>query len=281
MMAEPTETQTAPETRAANRKFLMEIAFDGTEFHGWQYQPNGLAVQEVIETKLRGLFGGADIKLFGAGRTDAGVHALGFAAHFSAPESPYIPDWKIHKALNRLLPPLIRIVSFSRVDDPDFHARFSAAGKTYVYVINNGAVSPFTARYSWHLPNCDRVDEMRRALSFLEGTHDFSSFTVERKNIDSAVRTIFKTDVVVFGPYICLVFTGDGFLYKMIRSVTGLIAPVGLGSRTPESVKTVLEAKDRCKAENTSPPNGLFLMKVYYKTDEWKNFRLEKPPFYW
>ena len=130
--------------------FKMEIAFDGTNYRGWQTQPNGITVQQVIEERLGRLFGNIPIRIQGSSRTDSGVHALGMVASFRAPERRNIPDWKILKAMNRLLPEDIRIRSVEVVP-PEFNARFAAKGKSYVYVINSGEINPFTARWSWRL----------------------------------------------------------------------------------------------------------------------------------
>ncbi len=260
------------------RTFRLELSFDGTEYHGWQRQPNGITVQEVLEDRLCHLFNTREIRVQGSSRTDSGVHALGMAASFQAPPSPYIPDWKIKKALNRLLPPSIKIREAVVVED-GFNARFSAHSKAYVYVINTGDLNPFTCRWSWHISDLINSEGMREALSFLEGKHDFSTFTVELDPSKDHVRTILKTDIKKFGPLICIYVLGDGFLYKMVRSMVGAVADVGRGKLTPESVKTMLEAKNRSAARDTAPALGLFLLKVFYD-ESWKDHDFDKPPFW-
>lgn len=259
------------------RNFRMELSFDGSGFHGWQIQPNGISVQELVQGKISTLFGNYPVKLHGSSRTDAGVHALGFAASFKAPESPYIPDWKIKRALNKLLPRDVRILDVNYADD-DFHARFSALAKAYTYVINTGDESPFSAKWSWHVPGCRNIENIKKAASFLPGTHDFSAFTVSRSEIDDPVRTIYRIDTESFGNFICITFLGDGFLYKMVRSIMGSLLKAGTEMLPPESLKELLDSKNRSLGAPTAPPHGLFLVKVFYKK-EWKDFHIEKPPF--
>ena len=261
------------------RTFKMELSFDGTTYHGWQRQDNAITVQEVVEDKLCRLFGNVPIRIQGSSRTDAGVHALGMVASFKAPPSPYIPDWKIKKALNRVLPADIRIRSAEVVDD-SFNARFSAYGKSYVYVINTGDINPFTNRYSWHMSDLTHIDEMADAIKVFQGTHDFSTFTVDRGKIDDPVRTIMRTEVKCFGPLVCCYFLGTGFLYKMVRSMVGSLIFVGRGRLTKEQLQNMLEAKNRAYCKDTAPGGGLFLKKVFYEDGAWNNDILDKPPFW-
>lgn len=261
-------------------RWFMELAYDGTEFSGWQIQPNGITVQEVLEEKLAQIYANQPIRVESSGRTDAGVHALGQTVTFTCPERPVITEWKLLKSLNRMLPESIRIREIKQVYG-DFHARYSALGKAYTYIINKGEQSPFLERWSWHLPqwNACRLQQIRKATSCLEGTHDFSSFTVERKNIDNAVRTIYRIDVQEFGQILCITFLGDGFLYKMIRGIMGTLAFVGSGTLKPDDVTDILNSKNRSLAYDTAPSKGLFLVKVFYKDKEWEDFRLKQPPF--
>ena len=267
----------APAKNGILRNFRMELSFDGTGFHGWQIQPNGISVQELVQNKLSKLFGNYPIKLHGSSRTDAGVHALGFAASFKAPESPYIPDWKIKRALNKLLPRDVRILDVNYAEEA-FHARFSALAKAYTYVINTGDENPFSAKWSWHLPKCRNVENIKQAASFLIGTHDFSAFTVSRSEIDDPVRTIYRIDTEFFGNFLCVTFLGDGFLYKMIRSIMGSLVKTGTDTASPESLKELLDSKNRSLGAPTSPPHGLFLVKVFYE-EYWNDFHISKLPF--
>ena len=261
------------------RNFRMEISFDGTAYHGWQRQPNGITVQEVVEAKLSRLFNTERVKIQGSSRTDSGVHAQGMAVSFEAPESPYIPDWKIKKALNRLLPPDIRIRSVDYAP-PEFNARFSAKGKAYIYVVNTGDLNPFTSRWSHYQPEFTQLEAVREAMGYLEGEHDFSAFTIELVPEKDHVRTMYRLEVKKFGPLVCLCFVGNGFLYKMVRSMTGALLEVGRGRMRPERVAEMLASKDRSMAKDTAPACGLFLMKVFYEEDEWRSFDFDCPPFF-
>jgi len=162
----------------------------------------------------------------------------------------------------------------------DFHARFSALGKAYSYVINTGEESPFDIKWSWQRRNYCKLEALREAASLLEGEHDFSAFTVKRSNIENAVRTVYRIDIQQFGRYLCLSFIGNGFLYKMIRSFVGTLDSVARGKLTPENVKEILESKDRSKGEPTCPPQGLFLIQPFYSPNEWSSFKLPHPPFH-
>ncbi len=258
--------------------YLITIAFNGTSYNGWQSQPCGNTVQDHIVKLLRQLFK-ENIVINGSSRTDSGVHALGMCASFSVPAQPNIPQNNIQNFLNNSLPKTIVITNIKEVKS-DFHARFAACAKTYSFVINkNSYANPFTADLSWHIPNFTYICEVCKALTYLEGDHDFSAFTVKRKEVDNTCRTIYKTEVVEFGNFICINITGSGFLYKMVRSIIGSIFKIGIGSHKPEELKRVLESKMRSEGSKTAPGNGLYLMKVYYKEDEWKSFELKNLPF--
>ncbi len=261
------------------RRFRMEICFDGTEFHGWQRQPNGVTVQEVLEDRMARLFGGLKIKIQGSSRTDSGVHALGLVGSFDAPESPYIPDWKIKRALNRLLPPAIKVRDVSEAP-PKFNARSSAAAKAYAYVVNTGDLNPFTCRWSWHMTDFSRLDAVSEAMKAIVGTHDFSSFAAERERIDDPVRHIMKAELKTFGPLVCLHFVGDGFLYKMVRGMAGTLVDIGRGKLPPSDMARILEAHERSAARDTAPAQGLFLLKVFYEPGSWELHSLDEPPFF-
>ncbi|MFZ2657232.1 MAG: tRNA pseudouridine(38-40) synthase TruA [Victivallales bacterium] len=259
--------------------WFMEIAYDGTDFLGWQVQPDGITVQQVLEEKLAMIYANQIIRANSSGRTDAGVHALGQAVTFTAPCRPIVEDWKLYKALNRMLPPSIRIREVREVEE-SFHARFSASGKAYTYVINRGLPNPFSDRWSWNIGNFSDLCELRKAADCLVGEHDFSSFTVDRKEIDDAVRTIYRIEIQEFGDLVCLTFVGDGFLYKMIRSLMGTLAFAGTGKVKEAEVEEILKSRKRTSAYDTAPAQGLFLMKVFYDEKSMKEFKVEKPPFW-
>ena len=260
-------------------RFLLEICFDGSGYSGWQIQPHCPSVQEVVQKTLTRLYGGQAIHLIGASRTDAGVHALGFAASYLYPAFPAIPDWKVRAALNRLMPPDIRIVSIREVP-LEFHTRYDALGKAYTYVLNLGEETPFSARFSWKPPRPVDPARIADAAPLLTGTHDFSSFVVERSKIPDAVRTIYRIDVQPFGDYLCLTFVGNGFLYKMIRCLVGTLEAVGAGAISRDRVREILERRCRVGAPDTAPARGLFLDRVFYDEAERDAFALERVPFF-
>ena len=261
-----------------HKHFCMEVSYDGSEFFGWQIQPDQVTVQKVVQDTLKQLYGGKYVKVQGSSRTDAGVHALALGVSFTAPTRPDIPMRQIKIALNSLLPSTIRVKSICEVDE-HFNARFSSLGKAYAYVINTDEQVPFSNRYSWHQYKCQNVEEMRKAAQYLIGRHDFSSFTVYRSQIDCAVRTIYDIEFKMIGRYMCIIYKGDGFLYKMIRCLTGALVAVGCNRLTADDIKELLDAKDRGKGQVTAPPQGLFLMKVFYGEDRWQDFELDCLPF--
>lgn len=261
-----------------HKRYLLEIAYDGTDYSGWQIQPHCPAVQEVLQEKLTKLYAGQKIHLIGSSRTDAGVHAQRFAASFLTPKRPDIPPEKVMRAINSQMPVGIKIRTIREVP-LEFHARYDTLGKAYTYVLNLGAYSPFIDRYSWHPIHEIDPEKIRAAAQVLVGTHDYSSFVVERNMIDDAVRTIYRIDVDVIGQFCCVTFVGNGFLYKMIRCLMGTLEAAGSGKFSPEKVKEILEARDRSAAPETAPPNGLFLMKAFYTPEERDNFKLDGLPF--
>ena len=263
-----------------SKRYLLEISYDGTAYGGWQIQPHCMTVQQVLQERLTKLFNKQPIHVIGSSRTDAGVHALGFMASFLVPVRPEIPIERLFKALNRQLPPDIKIISIKEVP-LEFHTRYDAIGKAYTYVINQGNETPFLDRYTWKPIRKLDVEKIRQAAAMLIGTHDYSSFVVQRNNIDDAIRTIFKIDVQEFGPLCCITFVGNGFLYKMIRCLMGTLEAAGAGILTPEDVRNILLAKDRTQAPDTAPGKGLFLMKVFYdESENIFNWQLPNVPFW-
>ena len=275
-MSELPAEQCAPEKKVRN--FKITLSFDGTNYHGWQRQPNGITVQEVLEQRLYQLFGQTPVRVQGSSRTDAGVHALGLVGSFRAPESPYIPDDRLHRSLNKLLPEDIRVRSLEQVDD-SFNARFSAEGKSSVYIIDTGTAEPFTSRWSWNLPDFTNLDGVRQALQYFVGEHDFKSYAVESANRDDTVRKIIRAELYECGPLKMIHFIGTGFLYKMVRSMVGAIAEVGRNRLAPERIGEILEEKKRTPGRDTAPARGLFLVKVFYTPGEWDDYEIREVPF--
>jgi tRNA pseudouridine38-40 synthase len=203
------------------------------------------------------------------------------AASFHPPLTPSIPIEMVHKALNKLLPKSIYIKKMDIVRK-DFNARFDAVGKAYTYVIcNSQTVSPFVQRWTWHVK--DKIDESRLVESTLPliGEHDFSSFAVEiTKSGKNPIREISRIEVNRFGDLICITLIGKSFLYKMVRSIVGTIIMAGLGKIEPDDVAKILDYKNRLSAYDTAPPQGLFLMKVFYNEEDMLGFKQDKPPFF-
>ena len=260
-------------------RLLLEIAYDGSEFSGWQIQPGRPSVQGVLQEEFTRLYSGTPIHLIGASRTDAGVHALGFAASYLSPARPFVPPERIPAILNSKLPSSIRIMSI-REAELNFHTRYDAVGKAYTYVFNTGSETPFDARYSWR-GGGGRLNEeaMFEGSRAFVGTHDFSSFVVERSMIPEAVRTIYSIDFCRFGKFLCITFKGNGFLYKMVRCLIGALEAAGRGKLRPEECGELLAAKDRSAAPETAPARGLFLDKVFFEEEELQAWRLSGLPF--
>ena len=240
----------------------LTVAYDGTSYCGWQFQPNGISVQEVLNEKLSELFS-QEIKVPGASRTDAGVHALGNVCAFDVDTK--MPAEKIAFALNQSLPEDISIVDSCEVDK-DFHPRFHKGKKTYEYrILNRTFPDPTRRLYSlfYHRP----LDEeaMNRAAAYLIGEHDFTTFSSIHAQTNTFVRTIYDCRVSRDeNDMITLHIEGNGFLYNMVRIITGTLIEVGWGKRTPESIGEILEKKDRSLAGPTAPPEGLTLVEIEY-----------------
>ena len=260
-------------------RYLMEISFDGSNYGGWQIQPNRESVQETIEKVLSRLYNYQKIELTGSSRTDAGVHAINFAASFLAPKSPAIPMSKLKNSLNMMLPSDIKIRTIKEVD-LNFHARFFALGKAYTYVIKLAGATPFSNRYSYAPRHKIDIEAIKKATTHLVGTHDFASFACNGNPVEDTIRTIYRIDVQTFGDYLTLTYIGGGFLYKMVRCMTGTLLAVGAGKFQAEQVKTLLESKDRTLGHTTASPSGLFLVKVFYEPDELQNFVLTSLPYH-
>ncbi len=242
-----------------NIKFIIE--YDGTEYCGWQIQPNGLSVQQVIEEALLKLTG-EEIKIHGSGRTDSGVHAYGQAASFKTQSS--IPAEVFSKALNHHLPWDISII-FSCEADKDFHARFSAKGKKYSYEIFNRDIrSPFYETRAFRVPGTLDINSMKRAAEHFYGTHDFRGFMAVKSQVSDTVRTITDISVEKNGDIIEINVSGNGFLYNMVRIIAGTLLECGLGRLAPSDIPNVIFSGKRDEAGPTLPARGLYLVNVFY-----------------
>jgi tRNA pseudouridine38-40 synthase len=244
-----------------DRNLRITLAYDGTRFVGWQRQAAGESIQGLLEDALARLEGGA-VTAHGAGRTDAGVHALAQVA--SARVTFAYDAATVTRALNAALPPDIRVTS---VEDAaaDFHARFSARSKSYRYQVANVAVaSPFTRAYAWHVPEpLDRA-AMRDAAATLGGTHDFAAFQSSGTDVQTTVRTLTRSEWIEDGGLLVYEVEGDGFLRHMVRAMVGTLVEVGRGSRRAGQVASLLTGAKRAQAGPTAPPHGLLLARVEY-----------------
>ncbi len=251
--------------------FRITIAYDGTEFVGWQRQASGTSVQWLLEQILADL-AGAPVDVTGAGRTDAGVHALGQVAGFRL-DKAIRPDTLV-RALNARLPEAVRVTAADEVPDT-FHARFAARAKTYRYQLWNGEVMPpIWRRFAWHVPGPLDVGAMDAAAGRLQGRHDFAAFQSAGSAVASTERTIESSRVEVeagapadhanLGRMVVYLVTGDGFLRHMVRAIVGTLVDIGRGRRDPAWIADVVTSGDRAQAGATAPAHGLFLMAVRY-----------------
>lgn len=242
--------------------FKLTIQYDGTRYDGWQRQGN---TDNTLQGRLEGVLSrmvGKPVEIQGAGRTDAGVHARGQVASVHLPEG-YTPQ-EVQNYLNRYLPEDVAVVDVVEVGER-FHARLSATGKEYRYHIRMGSVPDvFARKYQYRVEEPLDLAAMERAAGYLTGKHDFRSFCGNRRFKKSTVREVFHIGVEVCGSDLTLVYRGDGFLYNMVRILTGTLLEVGLGQRTPESMVDILEARERTAAGKTAPAQGLVLQEVYY-----------------
>ena len=245
------------------RTLKLTLAYDGTPFVGWQRQAHGISIQGLVEDALA-RFDGAPVTVHGAGRTDAGVHALGQVA--SAQIKASHPPDVIARALNASLPPEVRVTSVEDAAD-EFHARFSARAKTYRYVIRNGPMaSPFERAYVWHIQDALNRDAMREAAAVLVGTHDFGAFRSVGGEVRTTIRTITESGFTrqVDPGLLTYEITGDGFLRHMVRALVGTLVAIGRGQRPASSMAELLAGANRAEAGPTAPPQGLFLVRVVY-----------------
>lgn len=245
------------------KRIKLVVAYEGTNYCGWQIQPSGITIEEVLNKTLSELLG-ESIKVTGASRTDSGVHSLGNVAVFDT--DTRIPPEKICYALNQRLPEDIVVQSSCEVA-PDFHPRHCYSEKTYEYRILNRKIPIPTLRRDtyFYYRNLD-VEKMKRAAAYLVGTHDFKSFCSIHTAVEDTVRTILSCEVEKsFEDIIIIRVTGTGFLYNMVRIIAGTLISVGIGEREPEEIEKILEAKDRSAAGPTAPAHGLTMIGIAYK----------------
>ena len=244
------------------KNYKLVLEYDGSNYHGWQRQKGLLTIQEVVETRLA-IMTQTPVRLVGAGRTDAGVHARGQVANFLS--KTQIPPARLLRGLNSLLPD--DIVALELISVPkEFHARFKARSKIYQYRIHNGPIAPALGRqYGWHISRPLRWSSMVKCLKLLEGRHDFSSFQAAGSSVRSTERVVLATEITAVGEYTRLItIEANGFLRHMVRNIVGTLVDVGSGKHTEEGFSAVLAAGNRQQAGMTAPARGLCLLEVRY-----------------
>jgi tRNA pseudouridine38-40 synthase len=245
-------------------RWKLTVEYDGTDFVGWQRQSNGPSVQAAIEDRLADLHGGTPTAIRGAGRTDAGVHALGQVAHFDAPATTRVPAHGYLRGLNAVLPRSIAILAADPVAG-DFDARFSARGKLYRYTIWTAPTrSPLRDRYVWHVRRPLDAARMHEAAQTLIGRHDFAAFRASDCERKTTVRSLSRLAVVRSADVVTIEVEADAFLKNMVRILVGTLAEVGWGKRAPAEIPAIRQGGDRRRAGITAPAQGLALVRVDY-----------------
>jgi len=247
--------------------YKLVIAYDGTNYSGWQVQPNATSIQSLIQDAIATIIR-EEITLIGSGRTDAGVHAIGQVAHFKSTQK--INTSRLWISLNGILPKDIRVLSIESVPEK-FHSQRSAISKTYHYHLHlDPVLDPFKRQFSYHVRKKIDLELLRKAAALFAGKHDFKSFANEAHKgaaSKNSVRTLMRLDVVEEPGGIRLEFQADGFLYKMVRNIVGMLLDIASGKKKLEDIAEIFAAKDRRKASIAAPPEGLFLMAVEYPED--------------
>ena len=243
------------------RNIKLEIEYDGKDFNGWQKQPTKLNIQGEIERAIE-IVTGEKVELIASGRTDAGVHSLGQIANFKTDSK--LPIEKFPVALNSKLKKSIRIQKAEEMDER-FHSRYNCKQKTYRYIINNSKEgSAIYRNLEYHIPVKLNIKDMKKAIKYFEGEHDFKGFKASGTSSKSSVRKIYKAEIKEDEQRIIIELTGNGFLYNMVGIIAGTIVDVGLGKIKPDEIPEIIKSKDRTRAGKTLPPYGLYLVKVNY-----------------
>lgn len=245
-------------------KYKMTIAYDGTNYSGWQIQRNGMSIQQKLQEALKVILR-QETSVVGSGRTDAGTHALGQVAHFINPHE--IDQRRFLYSINGILPIDIRVKNVEKVPS-DFHARYSATGKIYHYYLHLSPIqNPFKRLYSLHVYEKINIDLLKEAAQYFIGKHDFTAFANEAHTGVAAydpVRELKRLDIIPIEDGLRLEYEADGFLYKMVRNITGTLLEVAHGHRLASSIPSILASKDRRCAGQSAPPHALFLTQVLY-----------------
>ena len=254
-----------PARLPSTRRIKLLLEYNGARYHGWQIQPHAVTVQGTLETCLSKITN-ASVRVHAAGRTDAGVHALGQVAHFDTASTIALPA--LVRGLNSLLADDIAVRQAQEVP-ADFHARYLARQKTYAYIVHNHPLrSVFHAPYTWHVPQPLDLEAMRQAASVLLGRHDFSAFRASACTAQSPVRCLLRLGLKRRGKRIFILLSADGFLHHMVRNMVGTLIPIGLGRIPASAMAPILQARQRQQAGPTAPPQGLFLVRVRYADND-------------
>ena len=244
------------------RNIKLVIEYDGKDFNGWQKQPNKLNIQGELERAIMEITKEDNIELNASGRTDAGVHAIGQVANFKT--NCNIPVEKFPIAINTKVKKSIVVKSEEEMPER-FHSRYNCKQKTYRYIINNSEYgSAIYRNQECHIPQKLDVEAMKKAIKHFEGEHDFKGFKASGTSSKNSVRKIFKTNIEVHDDRIFIELTGSGFLYNMVRIMSGTLVDVGLGKINPDSIPEIIKSGDRTRAGKTLPPQGLYLLRVEY-----------------
>jgi tRNA pseudouridine38-40 synthase len=250
-----------PTRQSSLRRIKLILEYNGARYHGWQVQPDTVTIQGTVEASLTRITANP-VRLHGAGRTDAGVHALAQVVHFDTPSTLSLDA--LQRGLNRLLPDDIVVRQATEVT-LDFHAQYAAKQKTYAYIVYNHPLrSAFQAPYAWHVRKPLDVAAMREAARVLLGQHDFSAFRASSCTARSPVRCLERLAVKQRAEQIFFVLRANGFLQHMVRNIVGTLVVIGQGKMAPHHMHDILQARQRQLAGPTAPPHGLFLLRVQY-----------------
>ncbi len=243
------------------KRMLLTICYDGTNYHGWQIQPNGVTIQGVLCDAVEEVLQ-KRVNIVGTSRTDAGVHAKEFTCHLDCDDN--IPKTAFLRGVNSVLPSDIAVIDCVEIPT-DFHARYNAKGKTYCYnIYNSNKKDPFKMRYAWQIERSLNIEKMNEFAKTLIGKHDFYAFSSSGRTVEDTVREIKECFVTKEGDNIKLTVTADGFLYNMVRIIVGTAVAVSDGKVRSEDIPEILETKARERLGMTAPANALFLEKVHY-----------------
>lgn len=242
-------------------RFLIKFSYDGSNYAGFQTQPNMKTIQEELEKALRIVNNGEKTSITATGRTDKGVHALCQYGH--ADLNIEITEYKLKRALNSNLPSDIHVIE-TKIVAADFHARYNVKSKEYKYFMNLGEYNPIERNYVFQYNYKINIEAMKKAIKYFEGEHDFKAFVTDNKERDNCVRKIFKASLELENNKLIFTFKGNGFLRYQVRNMVGYLLKVGEDKVSPESVIKVIESKDRTKSGKTAPAEGLYLYNVEY-----------------